>query len=259
MQAAPALPFLSERLPLNFAATIDDAPNMNVAMDMLMDVVRMLGFPMVCYSYMPTTRLADGRWTPPPLLTRGYPPGWDAAWERHSCNDPYYHACFDGNLAIDWRNIQLREDLTSQERDSWHYLADKQLHRGLTVPIHLPGRRFAFVSVLGEAGDDDEWNDLVRATRETLFVIAHHFHTASFHKFNNPFPQRRAGDLSARELECLKWAAHGKTADEIASIIDRSVETVRVHLKRAVVKLDASNRAHAIAKASYMGLIEFPR
>jgi DNA-binding CsgD family transcriptional regulator len=258
MQAAPALPFLSESLTRDFTAAIDVAPNMNVAMDMLMDVVRILGFPMVCYSYMPTTRLSDGRWVPPPLLTRGYPPGWDAAWDRHRCNDPYYHACFDGSLAIDWSAIQVREDLTSQERDSWHYLADKQLHKGVTVPIHLPGRRFAFVSVLSDAGDG-EWNDLLRTTKETLFVVAHHFHTASFHRFQNPFPQRRACDLSARELECLKWAAHGKTADEIASIIDRSVETVRVHLKRAGVKLDASNRAHAVAKACYMGLIEFPR
>lgn len=105
MQAAPALPFLSEGLTRDFTAAIDVAPNMNVAMDMLMDVVRILGFPMVCYSYMPTTRMPDGQWAPPPLLTRGYPPGWDAAWDRHRSNDPYYHACFDGSLAIDWGAI----------------------------------------------------------------------------------------------------------------------------------------------------------
>lgn len=230
---------------------------MNVAMDRLAETVQPLGFSMVCYSYMPTTRLADGRWAPPPLLTRNYPARWDVAWERHNANDPYYHACFDGDIAIEWSAVQERDELTPIERDSWNYLADKQLHRGITIPIHLPGQRFAFVSAIRDSSAQAS-AELHRMTKDTLFIIAHQFHSATFHKFQNPFPQRRPNELSARELECLQWAANGKTAEDIACILGRSVETVRIQLKRACTKLTASNRANAVAKASYLGLIKFP-
>lgn len=241
----------------SFVATIRAAADMNAAMDVLADACQGLGFPMVCYSYLPSTRLPDGRWAPPPLLTRNYPAHWDTAWERHNANDPYYHACFEGALTVEWDTIQARRTLDPAERDSWHYLADKRLQKGITVPIHLPGRRFAFVSAIRDCGDDD-WSALVGQSRERLFLLAHHFHSATFDKFRNPFPQRGPGALSARELECLKWAARGKTAEDIACILGRSVETVRIHLKRAGTKLAASNRAQAVAKACHLGLIDFP-
>jgi DNA-binding CsgD family transcriptional regulator len=241
----------------SFVANIQSATSMNAAMDVLADACQGIGFPMVCYSYMQSTRLPDGRWAPPPLLTRNYPARWDTAWGRHNANDPYYHACFEGRLTIEWDAIQARGTLDPAERDSWHYLADKRLQKGITVPIHLPGRRFAFVSAIRDCSDDD-WAALVRSARDTLFLVAHHFHSATFDRFQSPFPQRVPGALSTRELECLTWAAHGKTAEDIACILGRSVETVRVHLKRAGTKLAASNRAHAVAKAAHLGLIEFP-
>jgi DNA-binding CsgD family transcriptional regulator len=248
---------LSEKLVREFAENIEACPNMNVAMDILADAVGMLGYGRVCYSYLPTTRLPDGRWAPPPVLTRNYPTKWDVEWHRHSSNDPYYHACFEGTATVEWRGVQGRQDLSPLERDSLKYLDDKELHLGITVPVHLPGRRFAFVSALGNRSEDG-WDELTMTTRDAIFVIGHYFHNVTFYKFKNPFPQRRQGDLSAREIECLKWAACGKTAEDIACILDRSIETVRIHLKRACAKLGAVNRVHAVAKACYLGLIEFP-
>jgi LuxR family transcriptional regulator len=248
---------LSEKSMRDFASNIESAANMNVAMDMLADAVGLLGFGMVCYSYLPATRLPDGHWAPPPVLTRNYPAKWDAKWDRHSCNDPYYHSCFDGSLTVEWGAVQGREGLTRLERDTLDYLADKQLHRGITIPIHLPGGRFAFVSALDNCGDE-AWIKLVAQCNDSLFVIGHYFHSVTFQKFKNPFPQDRPGQLSMRERECLGWAARGKTAEDIACILDRSVETIRIHLKRACTKLDALNRVHAVAKACYLGLIDLP-
>lgn len=247
----------TERLLRDFARNIETCPNMNVAMDLLVDAVGMLGYSRVCYSYLPTTRLPDGRWAPPPVLTRNYPSKWDVAWHRYSSDDPYYHSCFDGTATVEWGLVQERADLSLKEQECLRYLAAKQLSLGITVPIHLPGRRFAFVSALGDCSRSD-WAELTTATKEALFVIGHYFHNATFQKFSNIFPQNRRGDLSLRELECLRWAARGKTAEDIACILDRSVETVRIHLKRACSKLGAVNRVHAVAKACYLGLIEFP-
>ncbi len=61
--------------------------------------------------------------------------------------------------------------------------------------------------------------------------------------------------LSGRELDCLRWAAEGKSSDEIAVILDISAHTVVSYLKNALRKLDAVNRMQAIARACRLGLI----
>ncbi|WP_275784732.1 helix-turn-helix transcriptional regulator [Pararhizobium gei] len=61
--------------------------------------------------------------------------------------------------------------------------------------------------------------------------------------------------LSARETECLRWAAAGKSSDEIAIILGISVYTVSSYFKTATRKLDAVNRMQAIARAMRLKLI----
>ncbi len=61
--------------------------------------------------------------------------------------------------------------------------------------------------------------------------------------------------LSAREIECPRWAAAGKSSDEIAIILGISVYTVSSYFKTATRKLDAVNRMQAIARAMRMKLI----
>jgi len=55
--------------------------------------------------------------------------------------------------------------------------------------------------------------------------------------------------LSAREVECLRWSAAGKSSDEIAIILDISSHTVVSYLKSAMRKLEAVNRMQAVARA----------
>ncbi len=61
--------------------------------------------------------------------------------------------------------------------------------------------------------------------------------------------------LSSREIECLRWAAAGKSSDEIAIILGISVYTVSSYFKTATRKLDSVNRMQAIARAMRMKLI----
>src|ERR1700737_2334161 len=60
--------------------------------------------------------------------------------------------------------------------------------------------------------------------------------------------------LSARELECLRWVAAGKTDWEISVILSISAATVRFHLDRARAKLGARTRAQAVARLVLHGL-----
>ncbi|NVP55589.1 helix-turn-helix transcriptional regulator [Mycoplana rhizolycopersici] len=61
--------------------------------------------------------------------------------------------------------------------------------------------------------------------------------------------------LSGREIECLRWAAAGKSGDEIAIILGISAYTVSSYFKSATKKLDAVNRMQAIASALRLKII----
>jgi DNA-binding CsgD family transcriptional regulator len=61
--------------------------------------------------------------------------------------------------------------------------------------------------------------------------------------------------LSTRELDCLKWAADGKTNWEIAQILGVSENTVRFHMKNVYRKLGVGSRSQAVARAIGQGLV----
>lgn len=65
--------------------------------------------------------------------------------------------------------------------------------------------------------------------------------------------------LTPREIEILEWTALGKTCFEIAILLTLSEETVRIHVKNCCKKLNASNKAHAVALALSCGAIKFHR
>jgi DNA-binding NarL/FixJ family response regulator len=63
-------------------------------------------------------------------------------------------------------------------------------------------------------------------------------------------------DLSDREVECLTWAARGKTSAEIAQIIGTSKRNVDFHIETACRKLNVTTRVQAAVKAVSGRLIE---
>lgn len=66
------------------------------------------------------------------------------------------------------------------------------------------------------------------------------------------------GLLSAREIECLSWVAHGKTDFEISIILGCSHAGVRYHVTRACAKLGAVNRAQSVFRAAQLGYLGVP-
>lgn len=62
-------------------------------------------------------------------------------------------------------------------------------------------------------------------------------------------PRRRDGLLSPREVECLRWAAAGKTDAEIGRILTISPRTTRFHIENAKKKLGVATRIQAVTEA----------
>lgn len=65
----------------------------------------------------------------------------------------------------------------------------------------------------------------------------------------------RPGELSDRERHVLQLTSIGKTAAEIADLLDISQRTVHAHLQNASEKMNASNKTHTVAEALRYGQI----
>src|SRR5262245_24315384 len=92
------------------------------------------------------------------------------------------------------------------------------------------------------------------ALRGQLRVLGSYFHEHSL-RLNGHRSERQIL-LSARELDCLKWTAEGKTAWEASVILGISERTVRFHLYAAREKLKCATTTQAVAKAVRDNMIE---
>lgn len=68
-------------------------------------------------------------------------------------------------------------------------------------------------------------------------------------------PSLSAARLTRREIQCLRWAAAGKTDQEIGHIVRISAPTVRFHITNASRKLSVRGRSQAIHRAATLGYI----
>ena len=62
-------------------------------------------------------------------------------------------------------------------------------------------------------------------------------------------------DLTAREVEVLRLVSKGLRNKEIAGVIGRTEETVKVHLKHVMQKLGVDDRTEAVTVALQRGII----
>jgi DNA-binding CsgD family transcriptional regulator len=75
--------------------------------------------------------------------------------------------------------------------------------------------------------------------------------SAARDKRANVIPLRRRqkplSQLTGRELQVLELTAEGLTNTEIGKMLFLGEETVKTHLRKLLAKLQARNRAHAVA------------
>jgi LuxR family transcriptional regulator len=60
--------------------------------------------------------------------------------------------------------------------------------------------------------------------------------------------------LTLREAEILKWSAEGKTAAEVAMILDLKLRTVNFHIGTAIRKMGVTNKTSAVVQAALHGV-----
>jgi DNA-binding CsgD family transcriptional regulator len=100
----------------------------------------------------------------------------------------------------------------------------------------------------------DDWLAQKTAIQREFQVLASYFHQHILRIYGNNAERQML--VSARELDCLKWVAAGKTAWEASIILGISERTVRFHLNAAREKLNCLTTTQAVAKAVSQQLIE---
>jgi DNA-binding CsgD family transcriptional regulator len=130
-----------------------------------------------------------------------------------------------------------------------------QTRAAIIVPVHLP---FGQIGMAGFTVQDPACRDLsdrFEAHADTLMLLTHRFVTSYVQVTRRRQWLPVDCQLTRREIECLRWAAVGKTDKEISLILSRSHATVRFHIQNAGEKLDAVNRSQTIFKAAQLGYI----
>lgn len=159
--------------------------------------------------------------------------------------EPFFYS--DGRLRT-WRSTELLDAVDcEQARNAPNFgeaiIAPVHLPRGLVGAVFWCSREPVGVEALFASHAGDLHN-------LALKLVATH-NEARGRPRNATVPQT----LTRREVQCLRWAAAGKTDGEIGIILTLSVSTVRFHLRNAAAKLGATGRAQSIQIAAGLGFV----
>ena len=125
----------------------------------------------------------------------------------------------------------------------------------IVVPVHLP---FGQIGAVSFSPADRAQTDLSAEFAEhgdLLSTLSRRFIAGYVSAMRTHQWMPSDCKLSKREVECLRWAAIGKTDKEISLILSRSHATVRYHVHRAGEKLNSVNRSQTVFKAGQLGYL----
>ena len=161
---------------------------------------------------------------------------------RYTCEPFFYH---DGRFAS-WRPTPKLDVIAVQAAADNFGIAS-----AVIAPVYLPeGAIGAVVWASSEAGRD---TPQVFAERSPELHSAAIRFIAAYHDCAGA--AALPTHLTRREVQCLKWAAAGKTDHEVAQIIHIAMPTVRFHIRNAAEKLKVVGRSQAIHRAATLGYI----
>lgn len=183
------------------------------------------------------------------ILYDGWPKEWFERYASrgHFAHDPCALECRMTGKPFLWSEL-ARAQMSTEQLCVMDEAKEFGLADGLCIPVHLPLKSPAVVTVAG---------DLIEIGRCDLPLIE----MVCVHAFRAL--RRLHADLEAgvqesptdREREVLTWMAAGKSAEDVACILNISRFTVERHLRNVRDKLNAINTVHAVMEAVRRGYI----
>ena len=231
--------------PVDFQAEISVLKSPGLVKDHFQDIVSCYGglHILMCRLPQPHEAVADC------ILMDTRPAAWA---HRHRSKgymsiDPLVKIAHQRGTPCTWS-----EAMTAFKKDSIeHEIHQERLSYGsadgLLVPIQTKTGYSGLVSISAK----DKLTDQAIHALSLMSLAVHNLLSALLQSDSIEFH-----DFTSREIECLKWVAAGKSDTAIATILDLSSKTVNFHVEGAKRRINAATRAHAVASAIRIGLID---
>jgi LuxR family transcriptional activator of conjugal transfer of Ti plasmids len=226
----------------NFIDRLSSASNPDALRDAMAEAAAALHLSCFAYLFVPhRPRVA-------PSLISTYP----AAWTEHYLRshyvrfDPVIIQALSDPEPFKWGLGFGSTPPSETQRELFEEAAKFGIRYGFTVPIH--DRRGPTAAVTFATDERRPQFELcIHEHRRVLQLMAMYFHA---HAQRRAVSERtiEGVSLSAREFECLEWAAEGKSAWEIGHIIGISRHTAVFHLDNAKMKLGVRTIVQAVAR-----------
>lgn len=125
----------------------------------------------------------------------------------------------------------------------------------IVVPVHMSFGQISAAIFSDVSGSREDLSLEFTNLGSSLSELARRFLIGYVYVMrDNPYlPTEKV--LTNREVECLRWAAFGKTDLEMSTIMDCRITNIRYHMKNVRKKLSASTRAQAVFRASQLGYL----
>ncbi|RKQ70256.1 LuxR family transcriptional regulator [Oceanibaculum indicum] len=228
----------------------------------LQDIARTMGFARIFYvsaRLVPASLPGPGGFAEIPLILCDYPEDWVSHYQGRQLAriDPVIAACNATRRPLSWDVRGFAPEADEPVRRLLDDAIDAGIDRGISVPIYGVGGEYGMVTFVADRAEPARPLDDTGLLSDCT-LVANHFHMTLRQRIGNDPAQIEALRLTARELEVMKWAAAGKTREEIADILKVTPHTVKFHIYNTHAKLDVFSTPHAIAKLVYLGLLEPP-
>jgi DNA-binding CsgD family transcriptional regulator len=183
----------------------------------------------------------------------GFPRGWAEHYMQRGYFriDPLVRHAQTSTLPALWDEASFHTDASNE---FWEDALGFGLRTGLSMAVRdQPGITGIFSLATDAVLEQDDQALAALLGRTQIFAsLLHH----AVMRIESPklIPEVTA-TLTAREQECLKWAADGKTAWEIGQVLNITERTAVFHINNVIRKLGANNKTQAIVRAVALKLV----
>lgn len=201
-------------------------------------------FDLGCFAYLSL----PSRRSESPQLISTYPQKWTGYYlqQHYERLDPVINEALATPQPFEWGHEFSPRPLSKSQQELLEEAAQFGIRCGFTVPIHDPRGPIAAVTF---AADERRapFQRCIEQHRHVLQLMAMYFHAQARRRL---MPNRVVDGvaLSPRELQCLEWAAQGKSAWEIGRLLNISRRTAAFHLDNAKTKFGVRTICQAVAK-----------
>jgi DNA-binding CsgD family transcriptional regulator len=162
-------------------------------------------------------------------------------------SEPFWYN--DDGFRTLWRNKYL-EGISIKD-----FKVARTSPSAILIPVHLSFGQIGAVSLIPFDKTQTDLSEPFRLYGDSMGLLVRRFVASYVAAVRTQQWIPSNCSLSKREVECLRWAAIGKTDNDISAILSLSHATVRYHVQRAAEKLNAVNRSQAVFKAGQLGFL----